>query len=270
MSNEAQAITKKRVVFRLPNEDAVTIRRDVAYRQSETGALTLDIYYPPDFSSGSRVPAVIFVSGYSDPGFQKMLGCKLKEMESYISWGKLTATSDLVAITYSAVDPVADTGALLDFVRQNATHLGIDHERIGIWACSGNAPNALSILMKQAPDHLKFAVLLYPYLLDIDGYTGTAESAKLFGFVNPCEGQSIEDLQSHTPLFIIRAGCDAMPRLNETMDRFLSRALSSNFPIRFTNHPTAPHGFDILDDSKATHEIIDSILAFMRFQLLGH
>lgn len=77
MSSETQAITKKRVVFRLPNEDRVTIRRDVPYRESETGALTLDIYYPPDFSSGARVPAVIFVSGYSDPGFKKILGCKL-------------------------------------------------------------------------------------------------------------------------------------------------------------------------------------------------
>jgi len=269
VSNEAQAITEKRVVYRLPNEDAITVRRDVAYRESQTGALTMDIYYPPDFSSGARVPAVIFVSGYSDPGFQKMLGCKLKEMESYISWGKLTAASNLIAVTYSAVDPVADVAALLDFVKQNAASLGIDSERIGIWACSGNAPNALSILMKQGGDHAKFAVLLYPYLLDIDGHAGTAEWAKRFGFVNPCAGKSIEDLPSNTPLFIVRAGQDEMPQLNESLDRFINRTLSSNLPIRFTNHPTAPHGFDISDESKATHEIIASILAFMRFHLLG-
>jgi hypothetical protein len=269
VSNEAQAITKKRVVFRLPNEDAVTIRRDVAFRESETGTLTMDLYYPQEFDSGARVPAVIFVSGYSDPGFQKMLGCKLKEMESYISWGKLTAASDLVAITYSAVDPVTDVAALLEFVRQNATTLSIDQDRIGIWACSGNAPNALSILMKQGGHHLKFAVLLYPYLLDLDGHTGTAESAKRFGFVNPFAGNSIEDLPRDTPLFIVRAGRDEMPQLNDTMDRFLSRAVSSNLRIRFTNHPNAPHGFDLSDDSEAAHEIIASILSFMRFHLLG-
>ena len=269
MSNEAQAITKKRVVFHLPNEDSVIIRRDVAYRQSATGALTMDIYYPADFSAGARVPAVIFVSGYSDQGFQRMLGCKLKEMESYISWGMLTAASNLVGITYSAVDPVADVDALLDFVKQNAGPLGIDSERIGIWACSGNAPNALSILMKKSNDQAKFGVLLYPYLLDLDGHTGTAESSKRFGFVNPCEGRTIEDLPANTPLFIIRAGRDEMPQLNETMDRFLSQSISSNLPIRFTNHPTAPHGFDLSDDSKVTHEIIASILAFMRFHLLA-
>jgi hypothetical protein len=267
VSDEAQK--KKRVVFRLPNEDAVTIRRDVPFQSTESGALTMDIYYPPEFSSGARVPAVIFVSGYSDPGFQRILGCKLKEMESYISWGKLTAASNLIAITYSAVDPIVDVEALLNFVRQNAASLGIDSERIGIWACSGNAPNALSILMKQGRDHAKFAVLLYPYLLDLDGHAGTAESAKRFGFVNPCAGKSIDDLPSNMPLFIARAGRDEMPQLNETMDRFLSRAVSSNLPITFTNHPTAPHGFDISDDSKATHETIASILTFMRFHLLG-
>jgi|SRR5262245_11995916 len=190
-------------------------------------------------------------------------------MESYISWGKLTAASNLVAITYSAVDPVADAAGLLDLVKQNAEALSIDQDRIGIWACSGNAPNALSLLMKQGRDQVKFAVLLYPYLLDLDGHTGTAESAKRFGFVNPCAGKSIEDLPANTPLFIVRAGRDEMPQLNQTMDRFISHAIASNLPITFKNHPTAPHGFDISDDGKATHEIIASILAFMRFQLLG-
>ena len=55
----------------------------------------MDIYYPSDWKSGARIPAVVFVSGYSDVGFQKMLGCKLKEMGSYISWGQLTAASGM-------------------------------------------------------------------------------------------------------------------------------------------------------------------------------
>src|SRR5205085_6393264 len=103
MSQEAQQndLTKKRVVYQLPGLEAVTIRRDVEYRAADVGALTMDIYYPPDFQSGARLPAVVFVSGYPDLGFQKMLGCKLKEMESYISWGQITAASGLVAITYS-------------------------------------------------------------------------------------------------------------------------------------------------------------------------
>jgi hypothetical protein len=155
-------ITKRRVVYRIPGMDAVKIRRDIQYRAS---GLTLDIYHPPDWESGVRIPAVVFVSGYSDVGFQKMLGCRLKEMESYISWAQLTAASGIAAVTYSATEPAADIQALLEYVRENADSLGIDENRIGVWACSGNVPNALSILMQDARDYLKCAVLCYGILL---------------------------------------------------------------------------------------------------------
>ena len=149
MSQEASHndITKKRVVYQIPGMDAVTVRRDVEYRPTDAGALTMDIYYPPDWKGGARIPAVVFVSGYSDVGFQKMLGCKLKEMASYVSWGQLTAASGMAAITYSAREPATNIDALLQYIRQNAASLGIDENRIGLWGCSGNVPNALSVLM---------------------------------------------------------------------------------------------------------------------------
>ena len=262
-------ITKKRVVYHLPEVDAVTIRRDVEYRATDAGALTMDIYYPPDSKSDARAPAVVFVSGYSDLGFQKMLGCKLKDMQSYVSWGQLTAASGLLAITYSATEPAADIDALLHFVRDNAASLGIDEKRIGLWACSGNVPNALSVLMQPARDFLKCAALCYGVMLDVDGYTSTAESAKRFGFVNPCAGRSVDDLPQKMPLLIVRAGQDEMPYLNETLDRFVAKALTCNLPITLTNFVTAPHVFDVLDDSETSREIIRQILAFMRFHLLA-
>lgn len=151
--------------------DAVTIRRDIEYRVTDAGILTMDLYHPTDWKSGARIPAVVFVSGYSDVGFQKMLGCKLKEMESYISWAELTAASGMVAITYSATGPAADIHALLQYVRQNAASLGIDENRIGVWACSGNVPNALSVLMHEDREYLKCAVLCYGVMLDLEGYT---------------------------------------------------------------------------------------------------
>ena len=262
-------ITKKRVVFQIPGMDAVTIRRDVEYRTTDAGVLTMDIYYPPDWKSGARMPAVVFVSGYSDLGFQKMLGCKLKEMGSYISWGQLTAASGLVAITYTTREPAADIHALLECVRQNAGSLGIDETRIGVWACSGNVPNALSILMEEGREYLKCAVLCYGIMLDLDGSTDVAESARKWGFVNPSAGKSVDDLPKDMPLFIVRAGQDEMPHLNETIDRFLVKALIYNLPITFANHPEAPHAFDVMHDSETSREIIRQILAFMRFHLLA-
>lgn len=271
MSQETQQhdITKKRVVYHVPGVDAATIRRDVEYRSADGDVLTMDFYYPPDAKSGTRLPAVVVVAGYPDSGFQKMLGCRFKEMGSSISWGQLMAASGLVAITYTNQEPVADIDALLQFVRENAASFGIDENRIGVWASSGNVPLALSVLMQEAREHVKCAALLYGYTLDLEGSTGVAEAAKAFGFVNPCAGKSVDDFAKDVPLFIVRAGQDGCPRLNETLDRFVSKALTCNLPITFVNHAVAPHSFDLLDDSETSREIIRHILEFMRFHLLA-
>ncbi len=266
--SERNEIAKRRVVYQVPGMDAVEIRRDVEYWETDGGSLTMDIYYPDGSEGGARLPAVIFVTGYSDVGFQKMLGCKLKEMESYVSWAKLTAASGLAAIIYSATEPEAHTEALLKYVRENAASLGIDEDRIGLWACSGNVPNALSVLLQPGRDYLKCAVLSYGMMMDLEGYSDTAASSKMFGFVNPCTGKSVDDLPKNLPLFIARAGQDEMPHLNETLDRFLATALSCNLPITFTNHATAPHAFDVLEDSRTSREIIRQILTFMQFHLM--
>ncbi|HEY0003993.1 MAG TPA: alpha/beta hydrolase [Pyrinomonadaceae bacterium] len=267
--NERHEITLKPVVYRIPGMDAVTIRRDVEYRATETGALTMDIYYPTDSQSGAQRPAVVIVAGFPDLGFETKIGCQFKEMESCISWGKLMAASGLVAITYTNREPAADLQALLEYVRQNAAPLGIDENNLGLWASSGNAPLALSVLMQEGLDYLRCAVLCYGYMLDLEGDASVAEASELWGFANPCAGKSVEDLPQHLPLFIARAGLDQILHLNETIDRFISKALTRNLPITLTNHPEAPHSFDLLHDSETSREVIRQILSFMRFHLLS-
>ncbi len=261
-------ISKRPVVYQMPGTDTGTIRQNLEYPSADGSALMMDVYYPPNVHSSARLPAVIFVSGFPDLGFQKMLGCKFKEMASYVSWGKLTAASGIVAIIYENRDPAADLQAVLQHVRQNAADLGVDENRIGVWACSGNVPLALSLLMQADSDYLKCAVLCYGLMLDLDGSTNVAQAAQMFGFVNPCEGKTVADLPPGLPLFIARAGQDN-PQLNETLDRFVAAALRRNLPVSFVNHPSGPHAFDVLDDSETTREIIRQILAFLRFHLLS-
>ena len=271
MSQDASLdhISKRVVVYRIPGMDGVKVRRDVEYRATDAGALTMDIYYPPDSASGARTPAVVVVAGYPDPGYELKVGCKFKEMGSSISWAQLMAASGMAAITYTNREPAADIHALLQYVRQNAATLGIEENRIGVWACSGNVPLALSVLMREGSEYLKCAVLCYGFMLDLDGSTGVAEAAKTWGFVNPCAGKSVADLPQDLPLFIVRAGQDQMPHLNETLDRFLSTALTCNLPITFANHAAAPHAFELFHDSETSREMIRQILAFMRFHLLA-
>lgn len=271
MSRQAprHEMTTRTVVYRIPGMDTVTVRQDVVYQAPGTGALTMDIYYPPDAKTGAPLPVVVFVIGFSDLGAEAMLGCKFKEMESYIAWARLAAASGLAAITYTNREPEADLHTLLRYIRQNAVALGIDGNRIGVWSASGNVPLALSILM-QPEFHgcLKCAALCYGYTLDLEGSIGVAEAQKQWRFSNPCSGKSAQNLPQDLPLFVARAGQDATPRLNETLDRFLSHALACNLPITVANHPTGPHAFDVLQDSETSREIIRQILAFLQFHLL--
>jgi hypothetical protein len=269
MSQDAQRdhISKKRVIYTMPGVNDVVVRRDHEYRSTDSGTLTMDLYYPPD--AGTRTPAVVFVTGFSDVGAKKMLGCTLKEMGSYISWGELVAASGLVGLTYTNREPATDVQAILDYVRQHATSLNLDGNNIALWSCSGNVPAALSMLMQHARQSVKCAVLCYPYTLDLEGSTGVADAARQWGFANPSAGHSIDDLRHDIPMFIARAGQDQMAGLNEALDRFLAGTLACNMPVTFVNHSVAPHAFDLWHDSEMTRWCIKQILAFLRLYLLS-
>jgi len=267
--NPEDHISKKRVVYAIPNMETVTVRRDVEYGATDAGALTIDLYHPPGSKTASRTPAVVIVAGFPDGGVQRIVGCKFKEMGSTVSWAQLITASGMAAVAYTNREPVRDVHALLEHLRQNGPSLGIDENRIGLWASSGNVPLALSVLMEGERDYLKCAVLCYGYTLDVDGSTGVAEGAREFGYVNPGAGRSVDDLPKDKPLFLVRSGRDETPGLNEALDRFLSHALAGNLPLTFTNHAESPHAFDLFHDSETTREIIRQVLSFLRSQLLS-
>lgn len=269
MSQDARQehISQRMVVYRIPGMESVRVRREVEYAADGAGALTMDIYYPAEAEGGA--PAVVIVAGYPDPGFEAKVGCKFKEMGSSVSWGRLLAASGLAAITYTNREPARDVYALLAYVRRHAASLGVDGERLGLWASSGNVPLALSVLMREGGEGLRCAALCYGYTLDLEGPAGVAAAARTWGFANPCAGQSAGDLPPDTPLYVARAGRDEMPRLNETLDRFLAAALARNLPLTLTNHAAAPHAFDLFDESETSREVVRQILAFLRLHLLA-
>jgi len=103
-------VTLRKLVYTMPGVDAVTVRRDVPYRTAESGALGMDVYYPagPERTRPTVLPAVVVATGFSDAGGRKMLGCVMKEMESYIGWARLVAASGMVAVMYENREPMAD------------------------------------------------------------------------------------------------------------------------------------------------------------------
>ena len=260
-------IAGRTVVYSVEGVDEVKVLRDIEYRADGGDALKMDIYRPPGSGDGEGAPAVVIVAGFPDGGFEAKVGCKFKEMGSSVSWARLLAASGVAAITYTNREPGGDVQALLRHVRRNADALGVDAGRLGLWASSGNVPAALSALMREGGERLKCAVLLYGYTLDAGGGRVVEDAARRWGFVNPCAGSSAADLPARTPLFVVRAGRDEMPGLNEALDRFAAEALALNLPLTLVNHAEAPHAFDLFDEGEATREVIRQALSFVRFNL---
>ncbi len=259
-------VTLQKVVYTMPGTDEVAVTRGVEYRSDAGGPLAMDIYHPVWSERRAPVPAVVFVTGFPGEGARARLGCSAREMEPYIGWARLVAASGLSAVTYENRDPASDLHAAFDCLRRRGRVFGIDATRIAVWACSGNGPMGLRAALHESA---ACAVLLYPYLLDLDGATGVAEASAAWGFINAGAGLSLDDVPASLPLFIVRAGRDQFAGVNESIDRFVAGALGRNLAVAFVNHPDAPHAFDVSDDRPATHAVIRSVLTFLQNRLLS-
>lgn len=255
-------ITLKTLVCEVPNDPAITVRRDIPYSTGDL-SLTMDVYYPPGVPRAG-LPAALMVIGYSDVGARAMLGCPFKDMESFAGWARLIAAAGTAAIVYTTgMNPAADLRTLLQYLRE-PSDLGIDGGKIVVWASSGHGPNAFQVLMRDVDPPVRAAALCYAFTLDLDGATNVSGAAGTFRFVNPCAGRSVADLSPEIPLFVARCGRDETPGLNTSLDRFVARALSANLPVTVVNHPEAPHAFDLMHDSDASRALIADILTFVK------
>jgi acetyl esterase/lipase len=255
-------LTKQSVVLELPGMDAVSVRRNIAY--GDGARRRFDVYRPPN-SGAAELPAVLFVMGYSDAGAEQVFGCRLMDMAAYVGWARLVACLGMVGILYENEEPAADARAVLGHVRANAKALGVDAKRIGIWSCSGNAPNALGLLAEN-PD-LVCAALLYGFTMDLDDHRDVATAQSQYRFAVPAS----VDLAAlrRTQLMLVRAGRDEVPGLNATLDRFVPRAVAANVPLTFVSYPDGPHAFDILDASANSRAALRQVLAFFQTHLLA-
>lgn len=261
-------VTKKSVVLSISGMEAARVHRDVPYRTDTEGTHTMDLYRPAEAPPEVPLPVVVLVNGFPEPGFERVLGCKHKEMAASISWAQLLAASGLAAIAYTNQEPVADLAALLRALQSDASTLAIDPDRVALWACSGNGPLALSALLDRLPG-IVCAAILYGYTMDLDGGSEVADMARKVGFTNPASGRSLAELAPDLPLFLARAGQDAFPGLNVSLDRFVAHALRRNQPLTLINHATAPHAFDLYDDGAVSHDIVRQVLAFLKLHLLA-
>lgn len=254
-------ITLKRIIRSLEGMEQVEVTRNVTYHEG----LNLDVYHPRGTTEESA-PAVVIVAGYPDVGVPMTLGCNFREMEFVVSLAQLIAASGIAAITYSTSAPARDAGLVVDFIARRGAELGIDPDRLGFWAASGNVPVALALLTERRPG-VRAAVLSNGYTFDAAGITAVATAAAAYRFVNATAGKSVRDLPTDVPMFVVRCGRDENAGLNDALDRFVGDAVRENLPITFVNHATAPHGFEINVDTAFSHHLLDAMVSFMRFHL---
>lgn len=244
------------VVYQLPYEGEV--RRAIPYGH---GPRYMDLYLPEHVQGPT--PVVILLTGYPDSGFESHTGKKQSQLPAYTSWARLLAASGMAAVVYSNVEANTDAFSLIEFLKREASRLQIDPDRLAIWACSGNVPNALNIV--HGDSSIRCAVLLYGFMLDTTDVTVVADTASAIGFANPNNG--MENFPENTPLFIVKAGKEENPGLNQSIDLFEAEAIARNSPVSVVHYEEGVHAFDILDDSQRSIEMIKLSVQFLRLRL---
>lgn len=255
-----EAARTGRVVYSLPGMDRVDVRRDVPYKPGPSGALCLDVYEPLgplDAARGPLTPAVIFVSG----------GGALKDWGAFTSYGRLAAAAGLAAVTFDTHPAgtweeehllAADVDDVIGHLRAHGPELGIDADRLALWAFSAGTLFGLRSVMRDTPPYIRCLVSFYG-ALDSSTFGGDTR-------VDVTEYSPLRYLRAHPaaipPLFIARAGKDR-PALNAALDRYVSAALELNADVQVHNHAEAPHGFSVLHDSPRSREIIRAALDFL-------
>ena len=258
-----QELIRKRVVLAVPGMEAVRARHDLPYKTADDQPLYMDVYSPPERQR--PCPVVILVHGGPIP----VIGAR--RMGVFVSYGELLAASGFVAIAFDhrflapARLPEAggDVADLIAHVRANADALGIDPERVALWAFSGGGP-FIAAGLRERPAYLR-AVVAYYAVLDLpapapenDGGIGPSVREAF----SPVEALG-EDARSAPPVLVARAGRDD-PQLNGGLDRFVQAALTRGAALDLLNHPEGRHGFDILDDDDRSKQIIRRTLEFLR------
>jgi acetyl esterase/lipase len=251
--------TKRRVVYVRPGMDRVRVESG-RYRARDGVELPFDVYSPPDGAKSARRGAVVLVHGGPVPP-----EARPHEWGVFQSFGRLVAVSGLAAVTFThrlheAEDyprAAADAAALVEHVRGRADSLGIDPDLLAVWAFSGGGPLA-SFAFRERPTWLRCAVLYYS-ILDFQG--APPVYSKVPGDLSP-----VDAVRGATgrlpPVLIARAGKDEDWILG-SIDRFVAAANAKGMSLDLLTLPEGHHGFDTVDDTARSREVIKATLDFL-------
>ena len=241
--------------------------REVVLQRAYDGQIQRQIAYDPthcfDLYHGAgpagAKPCVVFVSGFTDAGFQQIFGSSWKDTPPVTSWARLLAAAGLSVVTLQADAPVVDTGLLLTYLRDNAETLNLDCQQIALWSCSGNVPAALAVLARNP--QIVAASLLYGFMLEPEDDNFVSEAAAQFRFANPPLDDSLLDTKAR--IQVVQAGKDEFPGVNKSIDYFMRRASERGTDVELLRYESGVHAFDVMDDSAESMAMIEQVVEFL-------
>jgi acetyl esterase/lipase len=262
-----EEIKPMRVVYSVQGMELVKVQKNLIYKKAGDLELQLDVYAPPDLKRGERRPAVIFVSGDAPWEILK----DLKDWGVYVSYGQLAAASGFVGVTFNhrstekfakIRDAASDIDDAISYARGHADALGIDPDRICLWAYSAGGP-FLRTMLRDKPAFVRCIVGYYS-MFGLPQGVAPEDVVREFTVANYL-GQNPKNVP---PLMVVRAGRD-VPFINDSVDEFLREAVKQNLSIEFINYVEGTHGFDVDVNTDRTREIIKRTLEFVKKHLTG-
>lgn len=262
-------VLKKEVVYKIDNMEEANILKDIVYKTDENKKLSMDVYSSK--SSKEKLPVVVLVHGEAK-------NVDFKEAGQYVSLGKLVAASGLKAVTFNhrvlsdgfTIEEVNnDVNRLLKFLIENDDKLNIDKDEIAIWCFSGGVPFGLYSAINTFSDCVKCTAAYY----------GIADFKIAGQLLNTNVNIKDEEIEKYSPINLIDKNLDKIPPLliaragldncilNESLDKFIMKALINNLVVDVYNHPTGGHAFDLFNDNDRTCEIIAKTLDFFKKHL---
>ena len=245
---------------------AISINQAIEYKRADGTPLRMDVYRPRRAGS-ELLPAVIFVHGGPIP---QDLPVEARLIAQYTSLGALSSSRGIAAVTFShrlvsgdAVDMAAlDVRDAVAFVVAQAAMLGIDANRLCIWAVSAGGTVIASTLL-EFRQRLRCLVLYYT-LVDPAVFHELVSPNTRAQLVAPSLASLLgADGFAFPPTLIVRAGRDKAA-INEGLDRLAHAAILRGADVELHAYAEGRHGFDVFDDTLRSRELVARTLDFLR------
>lgn len=237
LQTQAQQSTQNKpneivVAYEVAGMNDVITKKNIPYLKTSDSVLKMDIYYPPKFDFKKKIPAIVFVFGYTNEGQLKTAKHQLRTWSPYTSWCKVVAASGMAAIVYETINPENDLKSLIQFISSSADNLNIDVNKIGAYSCSANTPTEIAYILNDSNSVFKCAVVYYGIFLNTDfKYLSTIDTlSQNMGFVTPRLSEPTT-WNKNVPIMIVHAGKDFVPHTNESLSLFLDKAINQNMPM---------------------------------------